>query len=149
MHGKINARVQIFPPETVLQEKSKQTHAQSRLNRFYKIWHKRQRISSSGSLQTDLWKIEGLRINSLLASVRQPDYSVQLEKRRVAWSISRKWIYLNDAKLSSAGSVRVTLNINTHGLWLALIFLSEQEAWGKWYQVLNSSPQKWNKVSKK
>lgn len=62
MHGKINARLQIFPPETVLQEKSKQTHARSRLNRFYKIWHKRQRISSSGSLQTDLWKIEGLRI---------------------------------------------------------------------------------------
>lgn len=48
--------------ETVLQEKSKQTHARSRLNRFYKIWHKRQRISSSGFLQTDLWKIEGLRI---------------------------------------------------------------------------------------
>lgn len=62
MHGKINARVQIFPPETVLQEKSKQTHARSGPNRFYKIWHKRQRISSSGSLQTDLWKIEGLRI---------------------------------------------------------------------------------------
>lgn len=88
-------------------------------------------------------------LNSLLAGVRQPDYSVQLEKRQVAGSISRKWIYLNDARLSSAGSVRVTLNINTHGLWLALIFLSEQEAWGKLYQVLNSSPQRWKKVSKK
>lgn len=34
----------------------------------------------------------------------QPGYSVQLEKRLVARSISRKLIYLNGAMLSSAGS---------------------------------------------
>lgn len=89
-------------------------------------------------------------LNSLLAGVRQPNYSVQLEKRLVARSISRKLIYLNGAMLSSAGSAGVTLNINTHGLWLALISLREQqEARGKWYQVLNSSCQKLNKVNKK
>lgn len=149
MHGKINARVQIFPPETVLQEKSKQTHARSRLNRFYKIWHKRQRISSSGSLQTDLWKIKGLWIKFSVGWC-ETTWLLCPAGEETSSRVHLKKMYLfKCARLSSAGSVRVTLNINTHGLWLALIFLSEQEAWGKWYQVLNLSPQKWNKVSKK
>lgn len=100
MHGKINARVQIFPPETVLQEKSKQTHARSRPNRFYKIWHKRQRISSSGSLQTDLWKIEGLRIKLSVGWCETTWLFCPAGKEKSSRVLSRKWIYLNDAVFS-------------------------------------------------